>query len=429
LKVAFSIFANTLVQGVGKVISAATTFFVIILIGRAFGEGGYGEFAKIFALVELFYMVSDFGFNAIVVRQAARRENDTKKLFGNLLGLRFAWSLFWAFFVSFIAFLLPYNPLGGQGFSTMVKLGVLVASLNILSQGFLTSANSIFQLKLRYDQSVLALFLGSVVKLLLVFLFVQIGLPILMIVFALVLSEAIVALSALFLVARLIGPWRILFDLLTWKKIFSLSFPIGLALVFNLIYFRSDILILSFFRSSAEVGNYSLAYRFFESSLVVPIFFANALYPVLIKSHALSLDKFKRTIIFSFLTMIFCSILVFILLFVAVPPVIGFFFHGGFQDSIFALRILILGLPFFYTSAIFMWTIVILDRQKALSFIFGGAAFLNIILNLIFIPHFGYRAAALITVISEGLVLALMFALSLLWLFARKDLKKSSPIR
>lgn len=424
MKTAFSIFSNTVIQGAGKIIGATTTFLVIVLVGRAFGEGGYGEFAKIFVLVELFYMVSDFGFNAIVVREAARDEGQAKILFGNLLGLRLFWSLAWVFFVWFLAFLLPYNPITGNGFSNLVKIGILVASLNIVSQGFLTSANSIFQLKLRYDQSVLALFVGSVVKLALVFFLVQISAPILFLVFALVLSEAVVAGSALFFVGRLFGPWRILFDRVCWKKIFFQSFPIGLALVFNLIYFRSDILILSSFRSSAEVGNYSLAYRFFESSLVAPVFFANALYPVLVRNLSTSLDKFKKTIVVSSLVMILCSVLVFVLLFALAPLVIGFFFSGGFRESISALRILSLGLPFFYTSAVFMWTIVVLDKQKALVFIFGGAALLNIILNLIFIPYFGYRAAAATTVICEGLVLAVTFGLTFLWLFGRERFEK-----
>ena len=107
MRTAISVFANTIVQGVGKVISAATTFLVIVLVGRAFGEAGYGEYAKIFALVELFYMVSDFGFNAIVVREAARNEGETKKLFGNLLGLRLAWSLGWVFLFGFLPFSCP----------------------------------------------------------------------------------------------------------------------------------------------------------------------------------------------------------------------------------------------------------------------------------------------------------------------------------
>jgi len=420
LKTFFSIFSNTLVQGVGKIIGAVTTFFIIVLIGGAFGEGGYGEFAKIFAVVELFYMVSDFGFNAIVVREAARDENKTKHLFGNLLGLRLVWSLLLVFFVWFIAFLLPYNRSTGSGFSNLVKIGILIASLNIVSQGILTSANSVFQLKLRYDQSVLALLIGSVFKLTSVFFLIQLGAPILFVVCAVVLSDCLVAICALLFVVKLLGPWRVFFERTWWKKIFFQAFPIGLALVFNLIYFRSDVLILSYFRLSAEVGNYSLAYRFFESSLVVPVFFANALYPVLVKNHTFSLDKFKKTVAISALVMLGSSILAFFLLFFFAPPIIDFFFKRGFRESVPALRILSLGLPFFYTSAIFMWVIVVLDREKILSFIFGGAALLNIILNLLFIPAFGYRAAAATTVICEGVVLAVTLFFTFLNLMKRE---------
>jgi len=417
MKTAFSILSNTLIQGVGKVIGAASTFLVIILLSRALGEESYGEFAKIFALVELFYMVADFGFNAIVVRESARREEQTKKLFGNLLGLRLFWSIFLVVFVWLLVLVLPYNSVTGHGFSKLVKIGILLASFNIINQGILTSANSIFQIKLRYDQSVLALFLGSIVKLTLIFLLVQIKSSILLLVLAWVLAEAAMSFSALFLAGKLIGTWVIFFDREGWKNIFFQSLPVGLALFFNLIYFRSDIIILSYFRSSAEVGNYSLAYRFFEASLVLPIFFTNALYPVLARSVTNTLEEFKKTITLSSLLMLAVSIVVAVLIFILSGPIISFFFKGGFKDSVIALRILSFGLPFFYISAIFMWAIIALDKQKILSFIYGTAACLNVLFNLVFIPRFGYRAASLITVICEGLVLTVTFSLVFFWAF------------
>jgi O-antigen/teichoic acid export membrane protein len=65
----FKIAANTLYQLIGKLITAGITFLVTILIARQFGSTGFGEFTKITTYVAFFYLIVDFGQNAIVLKQ------------------------------------------------------------------------------------------------------------------------------------------------------------------------------------------------------------------------------------------------------------------------------------------------------------------------------------------------------------------------
>src|SRR3989304_6861490 len=95
----FKIAANALVQIVGRGITAGVTFLVTILVARQFGVDGYGEFTKIMTYVALFYLISDFGFNAVILKQMTEKQEEAGEAFRNLLGLR----LFGALFLIFLA--------------------------------------------------------------------------------------------------------------------------------------------------------------------------------------------------------------------------------------------------------------------------------------------------------------------------------------
>ena len=79
----FKIAGNTLVQLVGKLITAGITFLITFIIAREYGAVGYGEFTKIIAFVSLFYLIVDFGLNAVRLKETYdEKETETdKKLF------------------------------------------------------------------------------------------------------------------------------------------------------------------------------------------------------------------------------------------------------------------------------------------------------------------------------------------------------------
>jgi len=182
-------------------------------------------------------------------------------------------------------------------------------------------------------------------------------------------------------------------------------------LLFNLVYFRIDIFILSNFRTSAEVGLYGLAYQFFEAALAIPIFFSNAIYPLLANLYSENRQKFQLQAKNWFFVLLCISVVLSIAVF-AVSFFIPLIFGKSFSASVPALQILSLGFPFFFISALFWHLLIIFDRQKLLTLIYGAGALFNLFANLIFIPKNGYIAASIITVLSEALI-TLLLALTL----------------
>ncbi|OGD95974.1 hypothetical protein A3B52_02955 [Candidatus Curtissbacteria bacterium RIFCSPLOWO2_01_FULL_41_28] len=398
---------NTGAQIFGKAITAATTLLITVLIGRALGEAGYGDFTKIFVFVGYFYTLGDFGINTIYIKLANEKNNLV--LLRSLIGLRLFGTVFLALTAILVSFLIPYNPETGIGFSPVVKFGIILASLTIVTQGLFTTTNAFFQRILRYDLSTIAAIFGSLVVLagtIVTFMtrgglygyaisYVFGGLT-----FILIASYLIFQRTKTFILPK--------FSLSDAKTFLSKSWPVGLALLFNLIYFRVDVFILASTRSSSEVGLYGLAYQFFEASLAIPIFFANALYPILAGLYHRDLNQFKKQVsVWLKLLTLFSLLLVFGL--VVASFLIPIIYQGGFAGSVKALQILAVGIPFFFISALLWHVLIIFDKQKYLIIVYGAGALFNVLANLIFIPQFGYLAASVVTVVSEALITLLLW--------------------
>ena len=396
---------NTGSQIIGKVITASITLAITVIIGRTLGESGYGDFTKIFVFVGYFYTLADFGFNAIFVRLPKEELN----LFKVLVGLRLVIGVTLAAIATLIAFLLPYNSAQNIGFDPLVKIGIIIASATIITQALFTTANAYFQKNLRYDLSTIAAVTGYIFILAVAAVVGLTSKGILGYTIAYVVGGFVLVSAAYLIISKKLR--RYFLPVFNWQQsihLLKLSWPIGTALVFNLIYFRIDVFILSNFRSSYEVGVYGLAYQFFEAALAIPIFFANAIYPVLAKLYTTNIEDFKKQVLFWIKVLISVSVILALAL-IIVSGFIPFIFHQRFHGSTQALQILALGMPFFFISALFWHLLIIYGRQKFLIYIYGTGAAVNLIANLVFIPQFGYLAASIITVVSEGLITLLLF--------------------
>ncbi len=391
---------NTLVQLVGRAISAVVMLVITILLARRFGATSYGDFVKITTFVGFFYPLADFGLNAMFLK----RGDDWSVLLGARLfgGLAFL-------FVSLAALaFLPHGTI--QGYTPLVRLGILVLSPTIIFQALTTSANALFQKHLRYELATVAVAAGSLAALVLMWLTTSaatasagtIGG-----VMAIFTGSAITALASVALAARLHKGLSVALRPSRMWGLFASSSPLGATLVFNLVYFHVDSIILALSRPTAEVGIYGLAYKIFELPLVIPTFFMNAAYPIMVTAIQNKNNRMRS----NFISMVHRS-LVFLVL-------ISFFFSVGmwlaapllalikpdFSQSVPAFRVLSSGFVLFFVSSLTMWSLIALNKTVALVLIYGGGMIVNAILNALLVPLYGYMAAAWITVGSEAIVL------------------------
>ena len=391
---------NTLIQLVGRLIGAGTTFIITLIVARTYGVTGYGEFTKIVTYVSVFYLIVDFGLNAVWLHVP-------KSNFLPLLITR----LLWSFVLVFIALsLLPFLTIrtGTQeGFTPNVIIGIIVLIPTIITQGIFTSCNALFQQALRYDRSVIAASLGSITTLALMYLMSRMSAPIHVLLAGYTIGGVVMVICAGLLGGRYVraSSFRASEFISEGKALMLRSVPLGLTLILSLIQFKADIFLLTLYRTTTDVGVYGLATKFFEFPLAVPIFVMNAVYPLLVqqsaeKSHAKLVENLRMWLFIS-------AVCIGLICIIAAPLLV--LIDDAFKASVLPFRVLSGLLPIFYLSALYVWVLIARKQQWALVWVYAVGMVLNIGLNMVFIPRFGVLAAAIVTGISEVVVLFLLY--------------------
>lgn len=394
------IFGNVAAQLLGKLATSLTTLLVTILVTRAFGPAGYGQLTIMLTYPALFYLMADFGLNIIFIRDYSQPEN-LKENFANLLGWRLVWSLFLVTTAGVILVFLPY--------SSPIKLGISLGLLTIVAQALYTSANAIFQTKLRYLYSTIAVVVAGVTVLGGVLSFILFKREELWLIPAIyTLGGVVLVITSLLGVRRLLGNLAIKLERKKIVPLILATLPLGLAAVFSVIEGKVDHFLLSLLKPAASLGYYAAAYKVFEVVLVLPTFFMNAAYPLLARYLATSQKDFARVRRLSLLTLVVGGFVTAIVGYLAAPTLIRVVAGRDFGPSVRALGLLFAGLPIFFVTSFLFYEIILSRRQFSLAIIYFLGAIFNTTMNLIFIPRYDFYAAAVITGATEALILVLL---------------------
>jgi len=408
---------NTIYQIVGKIISMTITIVAVVIVTRSYGREGYGAFSLMQSWPALFFVIMDFGVNAIAARELSKDWSKAGRYFGNILIMRLAFSLLLILFLSLSLRFFPY--------SEALRNGIILGLFLLLTQALYTTTNIFFQVKLKYDFSTIAYTLGYVLIFALVILFSYLKLDVAWVNFSYVIGGLVTFIVGFFLVGNLGVRPDFTFDKDLWKYLISTSLPIGIMFIFSQMSFKEDALMLSFLKlpqsyglnNTESVAVYALPYKVFEVFLVVPTFFMNSVYPVLVNNmeegRERLLNTFKKVTWFLILSGVFVGLLGVVFSSLSMKILGG----AEFVQSVGVLKILSGGLFIFYLTSPVSWLIVTLGYQKYLPWIYFVSFAFNLISNFLFIPRYSFYAASWITVISELIVLILLV------IFARRSWK------
>ena len=395
-----SITYNAGAAAIARLAINAIGLVVVGILARTLGLERFGEYNAIFAYLFLFNALADMGLYTLLVREVSRPGAIEHHIVGNLFTLRFAIVLGAVLVADVIVFVLPYSHL--------IRMGVVIGSISIIGSSLVQVLLGVFQKYLKLHLISIADVIARLIQLIGVLLLVLQGHHgVLAFVWVVVVAEIIHVALAIFFARRLI-PFSFSFDVSYWKKILTTAFPIAISLVFVLVYFKIDTVMLSLMKSAHEVGVYSVAYKVLEVIIFFPAMYVGLIMPML--SHDAHDPVAFRLIYrktFRFL------------LATAIPAVVGTaLFAGlairivggaGYEDAVGLLRILSLAIGIIFLGNLGGNALIALDLQRKGAWIYGMGAIINVVANLLFIPRFGATAAAWNTVFTELLVTVFMF--------------------
>jgi O-antigen/teichoic acid export membrane protein len=190
------------------------------------------------------------------------------------------------------------------------------------------------------------------------------------------------------------------------RKMTGESWPLMLNHFLATVFFQIDIIILEAIQGARIVGQYSVAYRWLLALNIIPAFFTQALLPVMSRQAEDSRDQLKRTYTLGVKLLVALAIplaVVFTFLAEALTWLLAGveFLPGG----AIALQIMIWSIPIGWINSLTQYALIAVDMQRRITVAFFMAVTFNIVTNLIFIPIYGYRAAAVTTILSEMVLL------------------------
>ncbi|PIR66766.1 MAG: hypothetical protein COU51_02210 [Parcubacteria group bacterium CG10_big_fil_rev_8_21_14_0_10_36_14] len=387
---------NTLYQIIGRGGAGILAVVGIGFIMRYLGREGFGIYTTITAFLMFFGIIANFGLTTITVQMISERDNGIDKIFNNIFTLRLFSSIILLGLAPIASLFFPYP--------TIIKVGIAITSLAFLFQMLTETIIGIFQKHLQMYKPAMAEFISRIIFVGLIALFVYLEYGILSMMVVLNIANFIWFVITFYYARRLIKI-RLAFDWDIWHEVLRRSWPIGLSIILNLIYLKTDILILSVLKSQEAVGLYGAPYKLIDAITTFAMMFMGLILPLMAASWAKqNTERFKKIFQKTFNGLIL----------VVVPMVVGTYFIGEKIMVIYAgqefaisgkvLSILVLGAGALFIGSLFAHTIVALNKQKMIIWGYAVDAGISLILYFIFIPKYSYIGAAWVTVFSETLI-------------------------
>lgn len=400
------ILTNTLYQSGGKFVVILFSVVTTYALTHWLGKSGYGDYTFLIALVLLLGNVADWGTNIIVIREASLHDTRRPLIFGSSTIFRLLLALL-AFIIS--VFVVMINPAWDK-----LLVPALIASLVLFALSLKTSFGAIFQTHVRFDLNSLVEISSSFLFTIFVIFTLYNNLGLKGVMFSWFLSTLISSVLGYFLAKKLtLFEW--VWDKKIIKKIFLEALPTGALFISFTIYNRVDTMILKYYQGSDAVAVYGLSYKIHDQLVLGAAFLMNASFPYLSKKFTkkdglLSLKNHYQKTFDIFLGVV---PFVFVSTYIAAPFIINLLGGSEFGESINILRVLIFATAFAYFNHLTGYSLIAFGKQRLSLIIAIAVLIFNIFANFMFIPVYSYKASAIITVATEGLVLLLSsFAVS-----------------
>ncbi|HLH71865.1 MAG TPA: flippase, partial [Chloroflexota bacterium] len=399
------VFRNAALPMVTSFLTKAIDFGFAALMLRILGVAAVGDYTWAVVMVGYFEILTNFGLNALIIREVSRQRDRAGRYLADAILLRLALCLVSLPVVALIVLLgSTWLKIESRAIIAFLLLALALIPGNVtttLSALFyawerieIPSGVSVATALARVTLSTAALLAGAGI----------IGLAAIALLLNLVLVVVFLIVARRSLYLTLTGP--VPADL---PEMINESFPLLINNVLVTVFFKIDVLLLLAFQGNEALGYYATAYKWVDGTLIVPSTFTFAVYPALSRFAQEKGEGLRAAY----------EIAARVLLTIGIPITVAIFFLSGdlilllggqayYPQSAVALAILIWFLPFSYLNGLTQYALIAVNHQRFITIAFLIATSFNLIANFLLIPRYSFLAAAVVTVLSE-IILMLPF--------------------
>jgi O-antigen/teichoic acid export membrane protein len=368
-------------------------FISFLILARIFSAEEYGRIITIFSIANIFIIFFDLGIPAFLQRETASGKKNHQENFSNAFILNILSFPFYFMAVFFYC----------KWFFSEISLFITITVSIIVFVFFLcnTAGRALSGLGL-FENVFYSLFISRAVSLaaFLAVLFFSAAE-----VFSILIFILLSALIQLYILLHSAAKNNLILSASNFNfneslNIIKSSVPLGLAVIFNFLYDKIDILLISTILNFKEAAFYNIGYGVFRTSAVAFSFIFVSGYSRVSYIHknkkALKLFFLKNIHALSLICMI-----IFPLMYFFSDQIIRLIYTGKYSGASDVLKILsfaTFGIAFNNLTGIILNGLGFFKKNMLITLI---GLIINVILNLIFIPVYGITAAAVITIVTE----------------------------
>ena len=387
----------------GQLVVKALSFVFAVYVVRELGDASFGQYSFILAYVALFAIFSDLGLAPYVVREVAKDRSRAAYLYSNAVAIRLILSALVVAAATIAALFLNYR--------SDVVLGVFLAGCGLFLYALQGMLDSVVMGREKLNYSAVMGICNQLVFVLMGTLALVMDWGLIGLIVA---SLAGIAISALVGVALIAGRLRwptLSLDARAWPALVKAALPLGGIGVALAISYKIDTVLLSFFRGDAEVGWYNAAYNLIFTLMTVSHGVNLALYPSLSRAQVLNPGAVSVAGQTSLRYLLAMSMPLAVGGAMLADRIVRFLYTDAFASSGAALGILILVLPLMFTTELLGYLTLVTNREWSATRVFLIGAGANLGLNLLLLPVYGLLGAAIVTVLTEAIILVQFLAL------------------
>lgn len=397
-------FKNTSWLFFEKILRMILALFVGLWVARYLGPEKFGLLSYAQSFVALFSVVASLGLDGLVVRELVKNESKAEILLGTTFFLKIIGAFSMLFFLV-IALQFTSNDLYTKALIFIIASATIFQSFNFVDFYFQSKVMS----KYIVYGNLMGLLFSSLVKIFLIISNASLEAFVWVVLF----DSIVLSISYLYFFIKHSNfkIQQLKFSKTTAILLLKDSWPLILSGIVISIYMKIDQVMIKQLLGNEEVGQYSAAVRISEAWYFIPTVIASSLFPAIInaKKHSEELYHERMQKLY--------DLMVWIAITLAVPisflsDSVMYLLYGGQYDQAGGVLLIHIWASIFVFLGVSSANWYLIENLQRLLFwrSFYGML-VNILLNIILIPIYGIKGAALATFFSQT-VAAYIFDIS-----------------
>lgn len=377
---------------VGKMFQMGLAFIVGILTARYLGPSNYGLINYAAAYITFFASFCTLGINSIIIKNFVDYPEEKGEALGTAIGLRTMSSIVSsAMIIGIVYFVDTDEPL------TIIV--VALSTIALLFQSF-EVINYWFQEKLQSKYTTYATVVAYTIVSAYKIILLIIGKDVKWFAVATAIDYIVVAVILIVLYKKK-GGEKLSFSIRKARQLLEKSKSFILAGMMVSIYNCTDRLMLKQMLDVESVGYYALAVSISTIWCFVLSAIIDSMYPGIMNLHRDNRYDYIKRNRQLYAIVFYLSISVSLIISLFAEFIIKVLYGVEYIEAANPLRIIVWYTAFSYLGIARNAWIVCENKQKYLKYIYISAAFINVLLNFIFIPVWGASGAALASLITQ----------------------------